>query len=79
MLFSIREIFLFALLFFFTCICYLFSEKVVTEDIPADMEAFVADKRRELIEAVSEVDEKLAESFLGDEPISNNDLEVCRR
>lgn len=41
------------------------------------MEAFVADKRRELIEAVSEVDEKLAESFLSDEPISNDDLEVC--
>lgn len=55
------------------------GEKVVTEDIPADMEAFVADKRRELIEAVSEVDEKLAESFLSDEPISNDDLEEAIR
>ncbi|CAH9096756.1 unnamed protein product [Cuscuta europaea] len=55
------------------------GEEVVTEDIPADMETFAADKRRELIEAVSEVDEKLAESFLNDEPISNSDLEEAIR
>lgn len=40
------------------------------------MEAFASEKRRELIEAVSEVDDKLAESFLNDEPISPADLEV---
>ena len=54
------------------------SEKVVAEDVPADMEALVAEKRRELIETVSEVDDKLAEAFLGDETISAADLEVCR-
>lgn len=41
------------------------------------MEAIASEKRRELIEAVSEVDDKLAESFLNDEPISSADLEVC--
>lgn len=41
------------------------------------MEAFVTERRRELIEVVSEVDDKLAESFLNDEPISPSDLEVC--
>lgn len=40
------------------------------------MEALVAEKRRELIEIVSEVDDKLAEAFLDDEPISSTDLEV---
>ncbi|CAJ1780447.1 unnamed protein product [Sphenostylis stenocarpa] len=55
------------------------GEKVVTEDIPADMEALVAEKRRELIETVSEVDDKLAEAFLGDETISSSDLEEAVR
>lgn len=40
------------------------------------MEALVAEKRRELIEAVSEVDDKLAEVFLNDEPVSSTELEV---
>lgn len=40
------------------------------------MEEFVTEKRRELIEVVSEVDDKLAEAFLDDEPISPTDLEV---
>ncbi|KAG5145750.1 hypothetical protein JHK84_031293 [Glycine max] len=51
------------------------GENVVTEEVPADMEALVAEKRRELIETVSEVDDKLAEAFLGDETISAADLE----
>ncbi|KAM3357521.1 elongation factor G-2, mitochondrial [Capsicum galapagoense] len=55
------------------------GEKIVTEDIPANMEAFASEKRRELIEAVSEVDDKLAESFLNDEPISPADLEAAIR
>ena len=49
----------------------------MTEEIPANMEALVAEKRRELIEMVSEVDDKLAEAFLNDEPISSASLEVC--
>lgn len=53
------------------------SENVVAAEIPADMEALAAEKRRELIETVSEVDDKLADAFLSDEPISSGDLEVC--
>lgn len=55
------------------------GEKIVTEDIPADMEELVAEKRRELIEVVSEVDDQLAEIFLADEPISPIQLEEAIR
>ncbi|KAL1328870.1 hypothetical protein AAHE18_12G000100 [Arachis hypogaea] len=47
--------------------------------VPADMEALEVEKRRELIEAVSEVDDQLAEAFLGDEPISPADLQEAIR
>lgn len=40
------------------------------------MEGLVTEKRRELIEVVSEVDDKLAEAFLNDEPITSSDLKV---
>jgi elongation factor G len=40
------------------------------------MEALAAEIRRELVETVSEVDDKLADAFLTDEPISSSDLEV---
>ena len=53
-----------------------YRENVVTEEVPQKMEALVAEKRRELIEVVSEVDDKLAELFLADEPITSTDLEV---
>ncbi|KAK1400751.1 hypothetical protein POM88_000356 [Heracleum sosnowskyi] len=39
------------------------------------LEEMVSEKRRELIEAVSEVDNKLAEAFLSDKPISPTELE----
>lgn len=52
------------------------SETITTEQIPANLEEMVSEKRRELIEAVSEVDDKLAEAFLSDEPISPTELEV---
>ncbi|KMT03792.1 hypothetical protein BVRB_8g189370 [Beta vulgaris subsp. vulgaris] len=55
------------------------GEKVVAAEVPTDMEALVAEKRHELIEAVSEVDDKLAELFLADEPISSSDLEEAIR
>ncbi|KAG1334998.1 elongation factor G, mitochondrial [Cocos nucifera] len=55
------------------------GEKVVTEDIPPKLEALVTEKRRELIEVVSEVDDKLAEAFLNDEPISSSDLKMAIR
>lgn len=67
--------------FFHICVCTYFcnvlrSETITTEQIPGDLEEMVSEKRRELIEAVSEVDDKLAEAFLSDEPISPTDLEV---
>ncbi|WOL08368.1 elongation factor G, mitochondrial [Canna indica] len=55
------------------------GEKVVAADIPQNLEALVAEKRHELIEVVSEVDDKLAESFLNDEPISPIDLKMAIR
>ncbi|OWM80153.1 hypothetical protein CDL15_Pgr019317 [Punica granatum] len=55
------------------------GEKVVSEEVPANMEDLVAEKRRELIEVVSEVDDKLAEAFLNDEPITPTDLEEAIR
>ncbi|PIA35601.1 hypothetical protein AQUCO_03500156v1 [Aquilegia coerulea] len=55
------------------------GETIVTSDIPADMEPMATEKRRELIETVSEVDDQLAEAFLGDEPISPSDLDMAIR
>ncbi|KAG8391576.1 hypothetical protein BUALT_Bualt01G0201900 [Buddleja alternifolia] len=55
------------------------GETIVAEDIPANLEALALEKRRELVEAVSEVDDKLAEAFLSDEPISAADLEEAIR
>jgi len=55
------------------------GENVVAGDIPADMEGLVAEKRRELIETVSEVDDVLAEKFLNDEPVSASELEEAIR
>uniref|UniRef100_A0A2P2LU90 Elongation factor G, mitochondrial n=2 Tax=Rhizophora mucronata TaxID=61149 RepID=A0A2P2LU90_RHIMU len=55
------------------------GEKVVTAEVPSDMAAIVAEKRRELIEVVSEVDDKLADAFLSDESISSAALEEAIR
>ncbi|XP_020598223.1 elongation factor G, mitochondrial-like [Phalaenopsis equestris] len=55
------------------------GENIVTSDVPSDIEALVAEKRRELIEVVSEVDDQLAESFLNDESISSDDLKMAIR
>ncbi|XP_022152350.1 elongation factor G-2, mitochondrial-like [Momordica charantia] len=55
------------------------GDKVTIEEVPADMEALVSEKRRELIEMVSEVDDKLAEAFLCDEPVSPAELEAAVR
>ncbi|KAG6780918.1 hypothetical protein POTOM_013797 [Populus tomentosa] len=55
------------------------GEKIVTAEIPVEMKALAAEKRRELVETVSEVDDKLADAFLTDEPISSSDLEEAIR
>jgi len=41
------------------------------------MADLVKEKRREVIEVVSEVDDQLAEAFLNDKPITANQLKVC--
>lgn len=53
------------------------SQNVTESDVPSNMQDLVNEKRRELIEIVSEVDDHLAEAFLNDEPISANQLKVC--
>ncbi|RHN74484.1 putative P-loop containing nucleoside triphosphate hydrolase [Medicago truncatula] len=69
------------LLICFSSVAYCREKEVavdeVFEEVPADMKALVSEKRRELIETVSKVDEKLAEAFCSDKPISATDLEVC--
>ncbi|PKA55726.1 Elongation factor G, mitochondrial [Apostasia shenzhenica] len=55
------------------------SEKIVTSDVPPNLVALVSEKRHELIEVVSEVDDQLADAFLNDEPISADDLRMAIR
>lgn len=45
-------------------------------DIPSELATEVAEKRRELIESVSEVDDELADLFLNDQPITADALSV---
>lgn len=52
------------------------SEKVLKGDIPSEIATEVAEKRRELIESVSEVDDELADLFLNDQPITADALSV---
>lgn len=55
------------------------GEKIIPDEIPSNLSSFATEKRRELIEAVSEVDDILAETFLNDEPITSDDLEMAIR
>ncbi|KAG6549089.1 hypothetical protein Mapa_009315 [Marchantia paleacea] len=55
------------------------GENVVEEEIAPEILKIATDKRRELIEIVSEVDEELAEKFLSDEPIAVDELEAAIR
>lgn len=55
------------------------GEKIVSAEVPSKLQEMVADKRRELIEVVSEVDDVLAEAFLNDEPISASELKAAIR
>ena len=48
-------------------------------DIPAELQALAEERRHEIIEKVSEVDDLLAEKFLADEPISNAELQAAIR
>ncbi|KAL6583847.1 Elongation factor G-1, mitochondrial [Orobanche minor] len=55
------------------------GEIVVTGEIPENAIELAMNKRHELIETVSEVDDQLAEAFLNDESISPADLEQAIR
>ncbi|KAG2606157.1 hypothetical protein PVAP13_4NG175500 [Panicum virgatum] len=55
------------------------GQNVTAYDVPSNMADLVNEKRRELIEVVSEVDDQLAEAFLNDEPITANQLKAAIR
>ncbi|KAG2611736.1 hypothetical protein PVAP13_4KG103745 [Panicum virgatum] len=55
------------------------GQNVTAYDVPSNMADLVSEKRRELIEVVSEVDDQLAEAFLNDEPITANQLKAAIR
>nr|ABN06142.1 Protein synthesis factor, GTP-binding [Medicago truncatula] len=79
---SVSETFAMVMLMVFLEITQFVSycrEKVVVGEVPGYMDALVSGKRRELIKTVSEVDDKLAEAFGGDKPISAADLEEAVR
>ena len=53
-----------------------FSEKVRTDEITSDMRAEAKDRRQELIESLSNVDETLGEMFLEEKTPSNDEIRV---
>ncbi|KAK2394543.1 elongation factor G-2, mitochondrial [Trifolium repens] len=55
------------------------GEKVAAKEIPEDLEASVLEKRRELIEVVSRVDDKIAEAFCNRRIIFADDLQEAVR
>ncbi|CAN6169970.1 unnamed protein product [Urochloa humidicola] len=55
------------------------GQNVNAYDVPSNMADLVTEKRRELIEVVSEVDDQLAEAFLNDEPITADQLKAAIR
>ncbi|KAK2375324.1 elongation factor G-2, mitochondrial [Trifolium repens] len=56
------------------------QEKVVYKrEIPEDLEASVLENKRELIEVVSRVNDKLAEAFCNGRIIFGADLQLCRK
>ncbi|XP_002962742.2 elongation factor G-2, mitochondrial [Selaginella moellendorffii] len=55
------------------------GEKLVQKEIPPELMKEAADRRRALIEIVSEVDDDLAERFVNDEPITPAELEAAIR
>lgn len=55
------------------------GEVVREADVPAEAAALAADKRKELIEHLSEVDDELAEAFLDDRPVDERQLAAALR
>ncbi|KAB0790774.1 hypothetical protein PPYR_08543 [Photinus pyralis] len=56
-----------------------FGESVCYDEIPKDMRAESDDRRSELIEHLSNVDDKLAELFMEDKPVNELDLHAAIR
>lgn len=56
------------------------GEHVRHEPVPKDFESIVSDKRRELVETLADVDEVVADKFLMEEEVTNDDIhEAIRR
>ncbi|KAK6619038.1 hypothetical protein RUM44_003420 [Polyplax serrata] len=55
------------------------GENVVYDDIPVDMRSEAEDRRSELIENITNADEILAESYLQDKPISEDEIKKAIR
>jgi elongation factor G len=55
------------------------GENIREEDVPAEYAARAVEAREEIIHAVAEVDDTLAEKFLSEEPISVDDLRQAIR
>lgn len=50
------------------------GDKIVEQEVPADMQAAVDSARAELVESIVELDDALMERYMADEPISDDEL-----
>ncbi len=55
------------------------GENIRVEEVPADYKDRAIAARRQIVEQVAEVDDQLAEKFVGDEEISNDELKAAIR
>jgi elongation factor G len=55
------------------------GENVREEEVPAEFADAAKERRQAIIEGVAEVDEKLAEKFLADEPVTAEDIRAAVR
>ncbi len=55
------------------------GENIREENVPAEYAELAAERRQEVIQLVADVDDQLAEKFLADEPISNDELRAAIR
>jgi elongation factor G len=55
------------------------GEQVKQVEVPAEYAQITKERREEIIAKVADVDDKLAEKFLAEEPISNDDLKAAIR
>ncbi len=55
------------------------GEKVRQVEVPDDLKQLAKERREEIVAKVADVDDKLAEKFLAEEPISNEELKAAIR